>query len=180
MTEIVELDTQDRDVVEQLANIMFEAFKENAPDWVPTIDRARNQVLQAGGRGRLGRVLKLEGRAVGWIGLIKGKYVWEIHPIAVAIRHQYQGFGHMLVEDAARIAKDGGALTLFAGTSDEVGTTNLFGADIYANPAESIRNLEATGRNPFKFWEAAGFTVVGLMPDEEGIGKPGIHLARRL
>ena len=86
----------------------------------------------------------------------------------------------MLVEDAARIAKDGGALTLFAGTSDEVGTTNLFGADIYENPADSIRNLEATGRSPFKFWENTGFTVVGLMPDEEGVGKPGIHLARRL
>ena len=180
MSEIVDLDTKDREVVERLASITFEAFKENAPDWIPTIDLARNQVLRADASGRLGRVIRRQGQIVGWIGLIKGQYVWEIHPIAVAIDSQYMGVGHALVEDAIRLAKEGGALTLFAGTSDEVGTTNLFGGDLYENPVESIRNMEAIGRNPYKFWENAGFKVVGLMPDAEGLGKPGIHLARRL
>ena len=101
-------------------------------------------------------------------------------PIAVAIEHQYSGLGHLLVEDVARIAKGAGALTPFSGTSDEVGTTNLFGVDLYGNPVEAIKNIEATGRNPFKFWQNAGFTVVGLMPDAESLGKPGVHLARRL
>ena len=180
MNEIVDLDTQDSEVVDRLANITFEAFKEYAPDWIPAIELARNQVIRAGAKGRLGRVLKNQGQIVGWIGLIKGQYVWEIHPIAVAIDSQYEGIGHLLVEDAARLAKEGGALTLFAGTSDEVGTTNLYGVDLYSNPAESIRNLKAIGRNPYKVWENAGFKVVGLMPDAEGLGKPGIHLARRL
>ena len=180
MSEIIDLDTKDSALVERLAAITFEAFKENAPDWVPTIDLARNQVVSAGTRGSLGRVIIEQDQAAGWIGLIKGKHVWEIHPIAVAIEYQYKGFGHLLVEDVARIATDAGALTLFAGTSDEVGTTNLFGVDLYANPAQSISNIQATGRNPFKFWENAGFTVVGLMPDAEGVGKPAIQLARRL
>jgi aminoglycoside 6'-N-acetyltransferase I len=180
MIEIVDLDTRDSAVIEQLAILTFEAFKENMPDWVPTIDLARDKVLEASGNQKHARVLKLHDEVVGWFGLTKRQYLWEIHPIAVAIEHQYQGFGRMLVEDAARIAKDAGALTLFAGTSDEVGTTNLFGADIYSNPSDSIRNLKATRRSPFEFWEHAGFTVVGLMPDEEGVGKPGIHLARRL
>ena len=79
-----------------------------------------------------------------------------------------------------RLGERAGALTLFAGTSDEVGTTNLFGVDLYADPASAIKNLRATRRNPFEFWQNAGFTVVGLMPDAEGEGKPGIHMARRL
>jgi aminoglycoside 6'-N-acetyltransferase I len=180
MSEIIDLDTEDSILVEHLANITFEAFKENAPDWVPTIDLARNQVIAAGSRGKLGRVIMEQGEAAGWIGLIKGKRVWEIHPIAIAIQSQYCGLGHLLVEDVARIAKSAGALTLFAGTSDEVGTTNLFGVDLYVDPGQAIVNIKATGRNPFEFWENAGFTVVGLMPDAEGVGKPAIQLARRL
>jgi aminoglycoside 6'-N-acetyltransferase I len=180
MSEIIDLDTHDADLVERLTRITFEAFKENAPDWIPTIDLARNQVIAAGRRGRLGRVLMQQDQAIGWIGVIKGQNVWEIHPIAVAIEHQYSGVGHLLVEDIARVAKEAGALTLFAGTSDEVGTTNLFGVDLYSNPVDALKTLEAVERNPFKFWENVGFTVVGLMPDAEGLGKPGIHLARRL
>lgn len=180
MGEIIDLDTNDATLVERLASITFEAFRENAPDWIPTLDLARDQVNAAGSLGRMGRVAIEEGRAAGWIGLIKGKHVWEIHPIAIAIENQYQGLGRALVEDAARLATTDGALTLFAGTSDEVGTTNLFEVDLYANPAASIGNIQANGRNPFEFWQNAGFTVVGLMPDAEGIGKPAIQLARRL
>ncbi len=180
MADIVDLDIADAQLVERLANITFEAFKENAPEWVPTIDLARAQVLAAGGSGRLGRVLMAQGEALGWIGIIKGRRVWEIHPIAIALEHQYSGLGHLLVEDVAQIGKNAGALTLFAGTGDEVGTTNLFGLDLYDDPSAALKNLKATGRNPFEFWQNAGFTVVGLMPDAEGRGKPGIHLARRL
>lgn len=180
MAKIIDLDTTDTALVERLATVTFEAFKENAPDWVPTVDLARNQVTAATSQGRLGRVVIEGGEVVGWVGSITGKRVWEIHPLAIAIEHQYKGFGHILVEDVARIAKAAGALTLLAGTSDEVGTTNLFGVDLYADPARSIAKIQATGRNPFKFWQNAGFTVVGLLPDAEGIGKPAIQLARRL
>jgi aminoglycoside 6'-N-acetyltransferase I len=180
VAEIVDLDARDGDIVERLASITHEAFRENSPDWVPTIDLARDQVLQAAGHGRLGRVLMVQGEPAGWIGLITGRYVWEIHPLVVAIEHQSQGFGHLLVDDVAEIAREGGGLTLFAGTSDEVGTTSLFGTDIYTDPVGAIRDLEVTGRNPVRFWRSAGFKIVGLMPDAEGIGKPSIYLARRL
>ena len=180
MGEIIDLDTSDGSVVERLAEITYEAFQENAPDWVPNLDLARKQVISATSPGRFGRVILENGKVVGWIGVISGKRVWEIHPIAIDIKHQYKGLGHQLVEDVARLAKAAGALTLFAGTSDEVGTTNLFGVDLYDDPPGAIKNIEATGRNPFKFWQNAGFTIVGVLPDAEGIGKPAIHLARRL
>lgn len=180
LTQITDLDITDAALVDHLAAITFQAFKENAPDWIPTMALAKAQVLAAGSTGRLGRVLSQDNNPMGWIGLIKGARVWEIHPIAVSTDQQYQGLGHLLVEDVAAIAKTAGALTLYASTSDEVGTTNLFGIDLYADPAGAIRTIEATGRNPYKFWEKAGFTLVGLLPDAEGLGKPALQLARRL
>jgi aminoglycoside 6'-N-acetyltransferase I len=180
MSQIIDLDITDSPTVERLSAITFEAFQENAPEWLPTLEQARKQVIGADSAGRLGRVFLIDGQPAGWIGVIKRRHLWEIHPIAVALEHQYNGCGHRLVEDVAAIAKRAGVLTLLAGTSDEVGTTNLFAADLYADPATSIRNIHAIGRSPYRFWENAGFTVVGLIPDAEGRGKPAIQLARRL
>lgn len=147
MSEIIDLNAHDAELVDRLADITFSAFRESAPGWIPTIDLARNQVVAAGAQGRRGRVMIQEGQAIAWIGLIEGRHVWEIHPLAVATDHQYKGIGHMLVEDVSHIAKAAGALTLFAGTSDEDGTTNLFGLDLYANPVNAIKHLQATGRS---------------------------------
>ncbi len=180
MITLVDLDLEDTAQVDRLARMTFEAFQEHAPDWVPTIDLALNKVKATGKPGRFGRVILQQGQACGWIGVIKGQHIWEIHPIAVAIERQNKGLGRLLVEDVARIAKDAGALTLFAGTSDETGTTNIFNVDLYASPVQAINDLEATGRNPFEFWLSVGFAIVGVMPDAEGLGKPGIHLARRV
>ena len=180
MYEIIDLDVSDAVLIERLTAITYEAFKENAPQWLPTPEHARKQLIAAGKPGRLGRVVLDSGKPAGWIGVIEGRRIWEIHPIAVAIEHQYKGLGHVLVEEIAAIAKAAGALTLYAGTSDEVGTTNLFGVDLYSDPAESIRTIRPVGRNPYRFWENAGFTIVGLIPDAEGVGKPGIQLARRI
>ena len=181
MTTIVELDSPDTRTVEQLAQITFDAFRESSPQWLPTMETARRQVLAVVETNQIGKVLVDQDRTpMGWIGLIPGARVWEIHPIAIAVEHQYKGYGQLLVEDAAAMATNAGALTLFASTSDEVGTTNLFGQNLYDNPALALANLQATGRTPYKFWESAGFTVVGVLPDAEGKGKPSIHLAREL
>ncbi len=180
MTTIIELSSGDAPKIEALAKITYEAFQENSPDWVPTLEAAREKVVEALARGSHVRVILEGSEPVGWIGAIPGRHVWEIHPIAVAVGAQYRGYGRRLVAEVERLARSEGALTLFAGTGDEVGTTNLFGQDLYRDPVGAIGNIEATGRNPFEFWLRAGFKIVGLMPDAEGPGKPGIHLAKRV
>ena len=180
MTTISDLASCDKQVLEMLASITYEAFQENSPDWLPTLDSAREKVLEALKPGRHARVMLEGSRPVGWIATITGRHVWEIHPIAIAVGSQYKGYGQQLVAHIEELARSNGALTLFAGTGDEVGTTNLFGYDIYRDPAVAISHIEGTGRNPFEFWLRAGFKVVGLMPDAEGPGKPGIHLAKRI
>ncbi len=180
MPTIVDLASADEQSIEALAKLTYEAFQENAPNWLPTLEIAREKLGEALAPGRHARVILEGSKPVGWIGVITGRHVWEIHPIAVAPDAQYKGYGRQLVAHVEEPARSNGALTLFAGTSDEVGTTNLFGQDIYSDPVGAIANIEATGRNPFEFWLRAGFTIVGLMPDEEGPGKPGIHLAKRI
>jgi aminoglycoside 6'-N-acetyltransferase I len=66
------------------------------------------------------------------------------------------------------------------GTSDEAARTSLFGRDLYADPVAALRNIVVKGPHPLEFWQAVGYTVVGLTPDAEGPGKPSILLAKRL
>ena len=69
------------------------------------------------------------GEAVGWIGAIKGKHVWEIHPIAVSTPEQGKGLGQTLVQDIIRLARNHGAVAVWAGTSDETGS-NIVDSDM--------------------------------------------------
>ena len=65
-----------------------------------------------------------------------------------------------------------GALTLLVGTSDEMARTSLAGQDLFRDPIGALRDLQPTGHHPLGFWKRVGYTVVGLVPDAEGPGKP--------
>ncbi len=86
----------------------------------------------------------------------------------------------MLIEDLEKHAREQGVLTLWAGTSDETGLTNLSDADLYADPAAAIAGIKSRKPHAWEFWARVGFTVVGLMPDAEGRGKPSITMAKRV
>ncbi len=180
MNQITEIAYANAKMIEHLGAIAKLAFSESAPNWLPTQEAAQNQVLACANKNRLGRTYLSNDRAVGWIGVVQRPHVWEIHPIAVEPTSQGKGVGRILVEDIATLASRANISTLIAATSDETGTTNLYGEDLYADPSKAIKELKAKGRSPYKFWESVGFTVVGIIPDEEGPGKPGIHLARKL
>lgn len=120
------------------------------------------------------------GRAIGWIGAIEDDDVWEIQPIAVAPAMQRSGLGRALVADIEWLARSAGAVAVWAGTSDETHATNLSSVDLYADPVTAMANFSAVEGHPARFWQKAGFTLVGVRPDEEGLGQPGIHFARRL
>jgi aminoglycoside 6'-N-acetyltransferase I len=84
------------------------------------------------------------------------------------------------VEDVERLAKISGILTLFAGTGDETGRTSLSAVDLYEDPLSALATISCEGPHAYKFWLGVGFHVVGVMPDAEGIGMHGIHLAKSL
>lgn len=122
------------------------------------------------------------GRVIGWIGGIRsyGGHAWEVHPLAVHPGSQRQGVGRTLVSALERRAATEGAATLFLGTDDEFGGTNLFGVDLYRTPLDSLKHLQAASRHPFTFYLRMGFVVTGVIPDANGAGKHDIIMAKRI
>lgn len=86
----------------------------------------------------------------------------------------------MLVDDIANLARLGGAVAVWAGTSDETGSTSFSHADLYRSPTAEMVDFRVPRDHPVNFWLAIGFTLVGVLPDEEGLAKPGLHFARRI
>jgi aminoglycoside 6'-N-acetyltransferase I len=123
-----------------------------------------------------------ENRVVGIIGAIPqyGLTGWELHPLAVLTEYQRQGVGSALVETLEREIYERGGVMMYLGSDDESGTTSLYGADLYDDTFEKIKNIKNTGGHPYTFYEKVGYKIVGVLPDANGIGKPDIWMAKRI
>lgn len=173
----------DAALVEQCAVMLVEAFQESAPRAWPDLDAARAEVEDALQPHKLVRVLvDKDSAVVGWIGATpryEGK-VWEIHPLVVRPADQGRGHGRRLLAAIERLAAAAQVSTLWLGSDDEVGATTLAGRDLYADPYEAMRSVHNLRRHPFEFYQKCGFTIVGVLPDANGPGKPDIFLAKRV
>ena len=56
----------------------------------------------------------------------------------------------------------------------------IAGQDPFVDVIAALRDLKPTGAHPLGFWQRVGYTVVGVIPDAEGPGKPTILLAKRI
>lgn len=122
-----------------------------------------------------------DGAVLGWIGRIETySHAWELHPLVVDPPRQREGIGARLVQDLEARVKAAGIATLYLGSDDDYGGTNLFGADLFPDVAGKIATIAETGGHPFAFYRKLGYEVVGLIPDANGPGKPDIMMAKRL
>jgi aminoglycoside 6'-N-acetyltransferase I len=178
---IVSMGPDDEDRILEVCELLVRSFRDLSPTWVPTVEVARAKVAEALEPGMLSRVLVIDGRVVGWVGA-RHNYgsVWELHPLVVDEGLRGQGYGRALVYEAERFAAGNGALTMLLGTSDEVGRTTLTGKDLFLDTIKALSDLKPTGAHPLGFWQRVGYTVVGVVPDAEGPGKPTILLAKRI
>jgi len=123
------------------------------------------------------------GVVLGFVGILPqyGGNVFELHPLAVRGDRQGQGIGAALVCAIEQAAKDRGGLTLWLGADDEAtpGETSLANADLYSDLPGYIANFQP-GKHQSAFYIKMGFSVVGVMPDANGAGKPDIFLAKSL
>lgn len=181
--QIFDVSAVDASLIDQIAEVVVDGFRELEPTAWPDLASARVEVLALLKPGHISRVaLGKQGNVLGWIGAVPAYevYAWELHPLVVAPAFQGQGIGRSLVRDLeAQVAAQGG-ITLYLGTDDTEGRTSVGGIDLYPNVtahAASIRNLR---RHPFEFYQRMGFVVVGLIPDANGLGKPDIIMAKRL
>jgi aminoglycoside 6'-N-acetyltransferase I len=167
---------------EQAAALLVEGFRANWPEAWPTIESAREEVAAFETDERICRVaLDEQGQLLGWIGgLPTYALVWELHPLVVALRSQGLGIGRALVRDLeARVGARGG-LTIMLGSDDESGQTTISGLDLYPNVCAHIAGIRNLRRHPYEFYQKLGFTIVGMVPDANGYGKPDILMAKRV
>lgn len=182
-SRIADLNAEDSDQVNQAAELLVEGFRDHHPLAWPTLESADQEVRASVEPGRISRVaVDSLGRVVGWIGVIPGYggRVWEIHPLVVRPAEQGKGIGSALVRDVEGLAKQRRALTLLVGTDDEDGQTSLAGIDLYPNLADHLRDIRNLRHHPYEFYQKMGFTIVGVVPDANGAGKPDILMAKRV
>jgi aminoglycoside 6'-N-acetyltransferase I len=117
----------------------------------------------------------------GWIGGIRHTpQGWELHPLVVDPKHQGRQYGRRLVGALEEIAREEGAITLWLGTDDDFGGTNIFGKNLYPDVLGQLQDLEATNGHPFTFYQRLGYCVTGVFPDVDGMGKHDILMAKRI
>lgn len=180
---IIDLDCNDKSLLERVAALLVEGFRGLSPGAWPDLDSALKEVRESCGPGRLSRIAVDESGAVlGWIGGISqyDGHVWELHPLVVDPAHQRQGIGRALVADLEGLVRQQGALTLWLGTDDESNQTTLSGVDLYPDVCRHIANIRNLRNHPYSFYQKLGFTIVGVMPDANGPGKPDIYMAKRV
>lgn len=179
---MADLTAVDEAAIGQAASLLVAAFRGHSPAW-PDLDSALAEVHESFGEGRVSRIAIDEaGRVVGWIGAISqyDDHVWEVHPVAVLPAVQRHGIGRVMLADIEARAADAGVGTLWLGADDEDGRTSLGGVDLYPDPLEALRAIRNVGGHPFEFYQKCGFSVVGVLPDANGFGKPDIYLAKRV
>jgi aminoglycoside 6'-N-acetyltransferase I len=167
----------------QCADLLVEGFRELSPDAWPDRQAGLAEVGDALGEGKVNRILVDEQRTVlAWVGA-QPHYdgnVWEVHPLVVRPNCQGRGHGRRMLAEIERLARDAGVVTLWLGSDDETGRTSLANRDLYQSPGEAIATVEDVGGHPFRFYQRCGFTVVGVLPDANGPGRPDIFLAKRV
>jgi aminoglycoside 6'-N-acetyltransferase I len=97
--------------------------------------------------------------------------------------HQKRGYGRLLAKDIEQFAIADGALTMELSTSDTTDATNLSGIDLYGDPLGALSRIDVVDRNvghSYQFWLKVGYTIVGVLPDAEGLGMPSITLSKCL
>lgn len=183
MVQIIELKPDHEATIQQVAQLLVEAFRENWPEAWPDMAAALAEVRESFAPDRISRVaLADDGTVLGWLGGIRqyGGHTWELHPLVVRPKRQGQGIGRALVADLETQVRERGGLTLFLGTDDENNMTSLAGVNLYPNVFEHVARIKNLRGHPYEFYQKVGFVIVGVLPDANGPGKPDIFMAKPL
>ena len=177
--KIIDLSIENYNMLNQTASMLFEAFPHSWTD----MNQALQEVHEYSCDDRISRVaVDDEMKVLGWIGgrsMYSGN-VWELHPLVVGSRFRGQGIGSALVKDFEDQVRKKGGITVWLGSDDENGSTSLSGIDVYPDVLKHIANIQNIKCHPYEFYRKLGYTIVGILPDANGLGKPDIYMAKRV
>jgi aminoglycoside 6'-N-acetyltransferase I len=178
MYSIHHLDPRHGEAAMEAAAMLLQAF----PNWLRTREEALGVVADALAPDRLCLTARSGADVFGWIGGIPAySHAWELHPLVVRADVRGQGIGRALVAALEERLRDRGVLTLYLGTDDDgpAPGTSAGGIELFPDPLAHAAGLTVRD-HPVGFYRRLGFTVVGLIPDANGPGKPDILMAKHI
>jgi len=181
--KIITLTSDQKNLIQQAAQMLVDAFKVHNPEAWPTLKDGLQEVYEMLASDRILRAaLDDENNLMGWIGGIEqyDGHVWELHPLVVKPELQGKGIGRALVLDFEEQIRKRGGITITLGTDDENNRTSLANADLYDATWERIKNIQNVSGHPFEFYQKMGFVITGVVPDANGVGKPDILMSKRI
>ncbi len=179
---IVGVQAGDASRIEQMARLLIDGFRVTSPEDWRDMDSALTTVNWVLSEGFCRAALDDADTVVGWIGGLPqyGGNVWELHPLVVDPARQGQGIGRALVLDFEDQVRERGGLTITLGADDQVDLTTLSRVDLYDDLPGKLAAARGSRPHPLEFYRRLGYTVVGVIPDANGRGKPDILLAKRV
>ncbi len=180
--KIIDLRPGNIKAVRQAADLLFRGFREHNPNGWPTPAAALKEVTKSLKKERISRIaVDKNNKVLGWVGGIhEYSFVWELHPMVVEPEYRGQGIGRSLLKDLEQRVKEHGGITIRVGADDEDNMTTVAGIDLYPNVLEKLMNIKNIKGHPYEFYQKMGFSLVGVIPDADGLGKPDIILAKRV
>ncbi len=180
---IIDLNPDNPTTAEQAAAILHTAFRKHWPEAWATPEEALREIHQMVSTDRIRRVaIGEEEEVVGLVGGMPGYdgRVWELHPLAVRVDRQGEGIGRLLVTDFEAKVKAAGGLTIMLGSDDVDTMTSLADVDLYDNLPQKIASIRNVKNHPYGFYQKLGYSIIGVIPDANGRGKPDILMGKRI
>lgn len=174
--EIITLTGATTDYNRQAADILKRAFPKSYADC------AEEEIALCLSDDRIALAMVEGGTLLGFVGAIPqyGITGWELHPLVVGEEFRSRGIGAKLCLALENILRERGCLTIYLGSDDVNGSTSLSNTDLFEDTFEKIKSIRNIKNHPFGFYEKIGYSIVGVVPDANGIGKPDIWLAKSL
>ena len=165
----------------EVALLLLDGFRGISDAW-PDTASAHHEVVTNSTSTHVSLIACVDEAVVGWVAANPqyDGHAWELHPLVVASAFRRRGIARALVTTLCAQVKAKGATTLFVWCDDEGGYTSLADTSLYPDPLVHVAQFSATSPHAAGFYLKLGFSLCGVLPDANGIGKPDILFSRRV
>jgi aminoglycoside 6'-N-acetyltransferase I len=167
----------------QMADILLDGFSDTGTVAWSTLEECFEEVRDSLNGKKISRIaINDSGEVLAWtIGAeIYDGHTWELELLVVRWNAKRKGIGRKMLEDFEEQVRLRKGTVVFLGSDDENNRTSLGGIDLYPNPLEHLANIKNIGGHPFEFYQKCGYSIVGVVPDANGFGKPDIYMTKRI
>jgi aminoglycoside 6'-N-acetyltransferase I len=180
---VLALRPKDTALINQAANLLIEGFKDSGSTSWPDYTAGLDEVKESLRKGHVSLAAVDEHSVLlGWVSGIRqyDGHAWELHGLVVKLALRGQGIAKALVKALEEYVREQGGSTIYLGTDDENFRTTISGIDLYPDVLQKLLEIKNPGKHPYEFYQKVGFTIVGVIPDANGQGKPDIFMAKRV